>query len=47
MDLNGMALTATLVAVGFYLTYWAVRLGVRHGMTDVERRREVERDQVR
>jgi hypothetical protein len=24
-------------AVGCYLAYWVVRLGVRHGMRDVER----------
>jgi hypothetical protein len=47
MDLSSMALTATLVAVGFYLTYWAVRLGVRHGVTDVERRRQADQDAVR
>jgi hypothetical protein len=38
MDPGVLLLIVTLAIVGFALVYWAVRLGVRHGLEDRERR---------
>jgi hypothetical protein len=38
MDANGFALALVLMALGWYLGYWAVRLGVRHALADHDAR---------
>jgi hypothetical protein len=41
VDFNALALGVVLLLLGWYLGYWAVRLGVRHALVDHDQRRQL------